>query len=103
MLVQVVGHNRKEIIKGGVELSKVVSESVVSSHMKLEFCVLGLSLVLQILYFPHIDQFLIVNGHIHVYHHHTVVSVNYRVADGRYYPKRQRVCHCNPGRVAQLQ
>ena len=56
----------------------------------LDLCVLGLSL-LQILYCPHIDQFLIVNGHIHVYHHHTVVSFTYRVADGRYYPKRQRL------------
>jgi hypothetical protein len=56
----------------------------------LDLCVLGLSL-LQILYCPHIDQFLIVNGHIHVYHHLTVVTFNYRVADGRYYPERQRL------------
>jgi hypothetical protein len=69
----VVGRNRKEIIKGGGELSEVVSESFVSSHMNLDLCVRGLSL-LQILYYPHVDQFLIVNGHIHVYHHHTVVS-----------------------------
>lgn len=87
MLVQVVGRNWKEIIKGG---GGALGSSERVRCVFLDLCVLGLSR-LQILYCPHIDQFLIVNGHIHVYHHHTVVSFTYRVADGRYYPERQRL------------
>jgi hypothetical protein len=100
MLVQVVGRNWKEIIKGGGELSEVVNESVVSSWIYVFlvslFCRSYIVLIL-ISFSLSMGTFMFI---IILLWSHLIIAL--QMADTT--PKgRDSHCHCNPGRVAQLQ